>query len=299
MLSSLSPETSRRDRTLIMGVGVTVLLWASAFVGIRYAIATYPPGTLALLRFLIASTLLIAYTFATGRARVTSVSSREAIGVLVMGATGVFGYHVALNIGEQTVSAGAASLLVNTTPIFTVVLATLMLGERLPARAIFGIAVAFLGAALVSLGASDRLELSTGALWILLAAVLQAVYFIEQKRLLRRFRVLELTTASSLCGCFLLGVFGPQLVATIRTVPWTPTLVVVALGVGPSAIGYLSWAHVVQRISVSRAVTFLYLVPVLALILGWIVLGERPGALSLLGGVATIAGVATVHRRRR
>src|SRR3712207_7714162 len=65
-------------------------------------------------------------------------------------------YHVALNFGERTVSAGAASLLINTAPIFTALLATVFLGERLRAVGWFGMVVSLLGATLISVGEEDR-----------------------------------------------------------------------------------------------------------------------------------------------
>ena len=157
--------------------------------------------------------------------------------------------------------------------------------------------IAFAGAALVSVAGGGGLTLGKGALWILLAAVAQAFYFIVQKNMLERFGALELTTISTWCGCLMLGVFTPQLVDAVATAPRESTLVGLYLGVGPSAIAYLCWAYVVSRIPVSRAVSYLYLVPALALVIGWLVLDETPALLSLVGGTATIFGVALVHRR--
>ncbi len=92
---------------------VTLILWASAFAGIRAAVPAYGPGQLALLRFLVASAALAAFA-AVGRIRLPQ--ARDLPAVFLSGFLGVAVYHVALNYGETTVTAGAASLLVGTVP---------------------------------------------------------------------------------------------------------------------------------------------------------------------------------------
>jgi len=129
------------------------------------------------------------------------------------------------------------------------------------------------------------------------AAVAQAFYFIVQKNMLSRYGALELTTVSTVCGCLMLSLFTPELIDAVSTAPRSASLVALYLGIGPSAGAYLGWAHIVSTLPLSRAVTLLYLVPVLAYLLGWAVLGETPSLLSVVGGIATIAGVALVHRR--
>jgi drug/metabolite transporter (DMT)-like permease len=107
---------------------------------------------------------------------------------------------------------------------------------------------------------------------------------------------LELTTRSIWCGSFLLFVFLPELVSTLREAPLSSTLVVLFLGVGPSCFAYVAWAHIVSTMSVSKAVGFLYLVPALALGMGLLVLGETPSLLAVAGGAVTILGVALVRK---
>ena len=281
---------------------VTLFLWASAFVGIRVAIEHYSPGALALFRFLVASLLLTSYMFARGRgASVRRATRSDWLGFAALGLTGVFIYHVALNAGERTVSAGAASLLVNTTPVFTVLLAAMFLKDHLGRRGTLGMVIAFAGAGLVSIGANvtngGGLKLEIGAIFVLIAAVSQAFYFIVQKDMLERFGALELTTVSTVCGCLMLSMFTFELIDSVTAAPRSASMVALYLGIGPSAGAYLGWAHILSKLPVSRAVTLLYLVPVLAYLLGWALLGETPSLLSVLGGMATIAGVALVHRR--
>jgi drug/metabolite transporter (DMT)-like permease len=172
----------------------------------------------------------------------------------------------------------------------------LFLGERLSPRVFFGLAVAFSGASMVALGAANGLTLDRGAVLVLLAAVVQALYFALQKPMLGRFGALELTTRSIWCGTLLLSFFLPELASTVRQAPLSSTLVVVFLGVGPTCFAYLAWAYIVSKMSVSRAVGYLYLVPALALGIGFLVLGETPSLLALAGGAVTILGVILVRK---
>jgi drug/metabolite transporter (DMT)-like permease len=296
-LAPSSDRSETREGRLLLILALTLVLWASAFVGIRYAVRHYPPGSLALLRFLVASTLLGGYVV-LGKPSPSRLrfSIQDWGGFFALGATGVFGYHLALNFGERTVEAGAASLLVNTTPLFTVLLAVFLLGERLTARGGLGLAVAFSGATMVALGAAKGIALDRGALLVLAAAVVQAFYFALQKPMLGRFGALDLTTRAIWCGTLLLSVFLPELVSTVREAPISSTLVVLFLGVGPSCFAYVAWAYIVSKMSVSRAVGYLYLVPALALAIGFLVLGEAPGLLALGGGALTIVGVTLVRQ---
>jgi drug/metabolite transporter (DMT)-like permease len=124
-------------------VAAVVLLWASAFPGIRAALAGYGPGHLALLRFLVASAALGLYAW---RAGLPKPKARDLPGLAGVGLAGVALYHVALNAGERTVTGGVASLLVSTVPVLTAVLAAVTLGERLGRRAAAGVGVSLSGA---------------------------------------------------------------------------------------------------------------------------------------------------------
>ena len=130
------------DARLAIALGITVFFWAAAFAGIRVGLRSYGPGELALLRLLVASITLAAIA-AFVRMRLPEV--RDLPAILLAGFLAFALYHVALNFGERTVSAGAASLLINTAPIFTALLATAFAGERLRAIGWIGMVVSFLG----------------------------------------------------------------------------------------------------------------------------------------------------------
>ncbi|HEX8222154.1 MAG TPA: DMT family transporter [Chloroflexia bacterium] len=285
---------TRYDARTLICIGLTLVLWASAFAGIRAGLSAYDPATMALLRFAVASVALALYGVV---ARVRLPARQDLPRLAIAGFLGITVYHLALNYGERSVAAGAASLLVASAPVWTSLLATLFLGERLRLLGWAGIGLSFLGAALISLGQGDGLSLEPGVGLVLLASLAQSAYFVIQKPVLRTYRAIEVVSYVTWVGTLMLLVFLPGLVADVQVAPLDATLAVVYMGIGPGAVAYAAWAYVLSRMQASRASSFLYIVPVIAFTIAWFWLGEVPTYMSIAGGALALAGVALVNKK--
>lgn len=286
-------EPPRRGTlAVVAAAAVTIVFWGSAFAGIRAGLHSYSPTHLALLRFLAASAVMAIYALAT-RMRLPAVRDLPPIGLL--GLLGFAFYNIALNIGEQTIPAGPAALLIQTVPIWTALAAVLFLGDRLRPFGWIGIAISFAGGLLIALGKGGSFELGWGAALVVLAAISASAYNIIQKRMMDRYRPVEITTYAVWAGTLLLLPFSGGLLGEMRAAPLADTLAVVYLGVFPAAIGYVTWAFVLSRFPAARAASFLYGVPVMAFLIGWIWLGESPTATDAIGGLLALGGVAVVN----
>lgn len=278
----------------LCAVAVTLLLWASAFAGIKAGLAAYSPGQLALLRFIVGSASMALYAKARGFAL---PEKRDVPTILWVGFLGFTVYHVFLNYGEQTVSAGAASLIVSFTPVITALLAVFLLKERLNVFGWAGITVSVAGVALISFGESGGIALGTGSLLVLVSSLGSSLYNVFQKPLLKRYDPVAFTTYAMIAGTLFMLAFLPGLAGAVRRAPLGATLSVVYLGVFPGAIAYSTWTYALSRMPASRLATSLYVSPVLAIAIAWLWIGELPTLLSLAGGAVTLAGVVLTNAK--
>lgn len=272
---------------------LTLFLWASAFVGIRAGLQEYSPEGLALFRYLIASCCMGIMYWYMPKSTIPLLDKCKLLGVGVIG-LGV--YNIALNYGELTVSSGTASFVISQSPIITVILAVLFLGEKLSIERTLGFVFSVVGVTLIALGENSALKWEPNIFYILIATFVGGIYSVWQKSFLKKYHALEVTAYIVWGATLFLLVYTPHLQYDIKHASLTTSLIVAYLGIFPAAIGYLSWAYVLSEISASRASSFLYFMPFLTIILGWLYLGEVPTWLAVSGGSLALFGVWVVNQ---
>ncbi|MCO7275141.1 DMT family transporter [Cellulosimicrobium cellulans] len=288
--------SGRRGAALVVAaVAVTVVLWASAFIGVRAAGHDYDPGALALGRQLAGSiglTVIVAVRWMRSGHRPVLPRGRVLVGVLAWGVGWFSLYNLALNAAERHLDAGTTALLVNVAPVLVAVLAGVLLGEGFPRRLLVGMAAAFAGVAVIAAATSSGERDVLGVALGLTAAVLYAAGATSQKRLLARVDALTMTWVGCLAGTAALLPFAPALAADAATAPSSSTWAVVLLGLGPTAVAFTTWGYALSRLGAGRAAATTYLVPPLVVVLSWLVLAEVPAVVTLAGGALCLAGVA-------
>ena len=287
----------RTDVLAIGAAGITVVLWASAFVGIRAAGHDFSPGSIALGRVLVAAIVLglLALYRREPLPRARDLPLIALCGVLWLGA-----YSVLLNAAESRIDAGTAALLVNIGPIMIALLAGLLLAEGFPRTLFAGCAFAFIGVAVIALGTSTfGSSGSLGVVLCLLASFGYAGGVVTQKVVLRNVSPLMTIFLSCVAAAIATSWAAPGLVDQFGTSSHTNAAWIVYLGLFPTAIGFVTWAYALARTSAGRMAATTYLVPAIAILIGWAYLDESPPALAFVGGAICIGGVAVARRAPR
>lgn len=286
---------------------ITVVLWASAFVGIRALRDTFSPGSMAFLRLLAAviplTVILLIVRFrgrsADASKRMSLPRGRALVLVIAYGVAWFAGYTVLLNWAEQHLDAGTAALLVNLAPILVAVAAGLFMGEGFPRHLVIGMTIAFAGVVLIALGGSATSDAQADWLGIVLgvgAAILYATGVLIQKSALRTVDALTATWLGALAGLLATTPFVPTALAELADADATAIWAVIYLGVGPTAIAFSTWAYALARTDASAMAATTLVVPAIVIVLSWALLDELPTGAGIIGGVMCIAGVAIARR---
>lgn len=275
-------------------VFVAILLWASAFVGIRAALPSFSPEGLALLRYLVAAMCMGLVYYRVPRKTIRS--PRDIISILLLGMIGIGVYNLTLNHGELTVSSGMASFIASQTPIISAIIAMLMLNEKLTKLRLMGLAVSVIGMFVMTLSREGGFSWDPNINYLLLATLSGSIFTIGQKSFYQKYHPIEVTAFGVWGGVLFLLPQMAKLHQDLQHASHAAIAIVVYLGIFPGAVAYLAWGYALSKIPVVRASSFLYFMPFLATLLGWLYLGEIVIWQTMLGGMLAIVGVALVNK---
>jgi drug/metabolite transporter (DMT)-like permease len=281
----------------LLAVGITLLLWSSAFVAIRHLGHTFSPGSLSLGRLLVGSLALGVVLATRGWTTPTRGEWPRLVGIGLLW----FGlYNVALNAGERRVDAGTAAMLIQISPVLVAVLAAVFLKERATPALGVGLLVAFAGVVLIATSTSDHGDRDPlGVVLCLLSAAAYAVSLILQKPLVARLPAIQVTWVACTVGAVACLPFAGDLVRDAGAASTADLGWVVFLGVFPTAIAFSTYAFALSRMSAGNLSVTTYLVPPITVLLSWVLLAEAPPAMAYVGGALALVGVALARRRPR
>jgi drug/metabolite transporter (DMT)-like permease len=299
---ALSGEVSTRAHLSLL---VVVVVWAGSFSVIKALLDDdVSASDIALLRYLIAAP---GFAYILWRARgLPGLTRGDAVRVLAAGVLIVVGYHLFLNIGEQHTTSGIAALVVALAPAMTLILAVILGLDRIRLRHVVGLAIAFVGVAIVvTFGSGNDLSLESakGPLIVIGAPLAFALYNVILKPLLGRHDLLALTAATSLVGIVGLVPFARgSTLDTVVDASAREAALLLYLGVLGTLLGYILWNVGLRGIGPTRAVSYTYAISPLAVVIGAIVLDETVTPWLVLGGALVIGGIVLTQRtsaRRR
>ncbi|WP_327638658.1 EamA family transporter [Kribbella sp. NBC_00482] len=296
-MTTLTEAPPRATRLAAGAAAVTVVLWASSFVAIRHVGTEVSAGALSLARLGLGSIFLGARLLKRSQPAVRRwPTQRDWLPLIACGVLWFGVYNVALNEAERRLDAGTAAMLVHIAPLLIAVLAGVGLGEGFPRQLVIGGLVAFAGIVVIGTSTSSGRAETWGVVLCVIAAISYAVGVVTQKPLLSRLPAAEVTWLACTIGAVVCLPFAPTLVDEVRSADASTIWWIVYLAAFPTALGFTTWAFALRRTSAGRMGVTVYAVPVVAIVLAWLLLGEAPTVLALAGGALCLAGVAISRR---
>jgi drug/metabolite transporter (DMT)-like permease len=278
------------------------VVWAGAFSAIK-ALLDHGMAAedVALLRYLVAAPGFAFVLWRTGG--LPGLMRGDALRLAAAGVLVVAGYHISLNVGTRFTTSGTAALVVALAPALTLVFAAALGVERVGRRSVAGLATAFAGVGVVVLlGSGGELSLSDakGPLIVLGAPLAFALYNVLLKPLLHRYDLVALTAAASLFGILaLLPLVRASTVEEVTAISASDAALVLYLGAVCTFLGYIAWNVGLRGLGPTRAVSFAYAIPPLAVLIGALTLDEPVTAWLVAGGALIVAGVALAQQDAR
>ncbi|MFU8803320.1 MAG: DMT family transporter [Bradymonadaceae bacterium] len=275
----------------------TMIIWASSFAGIRYVLREISPMALTVTRLGIASVFLFGVALVL---RVPIPRREDWWRLLWCALLGFSIYHFLLNAGAAHITAGQASFIVATIPIWTTLLAGRFLKETITGRTWLGLAIGLGGVGYMSLEPGDA-SVSWGSFLVLLCAVCAAGNMTLTKDLLGRYRAIDISIYATVIGSLPLLLHLPWTFLEVREMSITAWWVTIYLAVIPIGLGYWLSSIALSILPASRASQMLLLVPPIAAVIAWFFIGEVPSTRLFVGGPLIVAGVlvGAVRGRRR
>ncbi len=279
----------------------SMALWGGTWVAGRVLAQSIQPTSAAFLRFLLASVFLLLLSW-HAEGRFPRLACRHIPMVLFLGATGVLLYSHFFFTGLKTVTAGRAALIVACIPVCIAASSALLFRERFGPQRIAGTLLSLAGVAvIISDGAPWEMlrgGVSAGDLLILGCVASWTTYSLGGKAAMRSLSPLTCVTWSCVTGCVMLfaaalpqGLW--QDVQRARVLDW---LCIVYLGVLATGLAYYWYYKAIQVIGATRSGVFINLVPVFAVVFGYLLLGEVLHLSLLAGGAMAISGVWLTNR---
>ena len=286
------------------GIIVLYLVWGSTYLGIRVAVETIPPFVMGALRFVLAGVLLASAIAVRHRATIHRPSLREVVDTLIVGGLLMLGGMGLVAWGEQTVASGIAALLIGLLPMWLAIFAWVFFRDRLPFAVMVGIVVGVVGVAILAWPTGDVATLDPAGLAALIASpmfwALGSLY--SARRAVLPAPALFATGLQMIAGGLILllaaivtgevASFDP---ATVSTDSWIGVAYLMVVG---SLVGFTTFSWLLTVAPLSRIATYAYVNPIVAVFLGWLILGEPLTPRTGIAAVVIVAAVALIVTAR-
>lgn len=282
---------------------LTAFFWGGTFIAGRVVAVHVDPYSAAFLRFLIALVFLLVFT---GRmeGKLPLLKKNQILPILLLGASGFFVYNVFFFKGLKLIEAGRAAIVIAINPIVIFLLCVCFFKEKLTRITTMGVLLSVAGAVIVitrgSLLASLNTSIGRGEFYIFACVLSWSAFSLIGKTILKGLSPLAAITYACLAGDALLFIpaYNAGLLQHVRHYPLEAWLGIFFLGIFGTVIGFVWYYEGIRAIGPTRASLYINFVPISAVILAFIVLGEPLTVSLLIGTIFVSCGVYLTHSSR-
>ena len=269
---------------------ITVLLWGSGFPFTRLIGDQISSYSLCAIRCILAAVILVIIGRACHIRK--PFHRKDLLWFFLSGMLGFSVYFIFFNLGLETLTSATASIVTAACPVLTAIAVFRLYGEKINLTGWICIACAFAGVAVLLLW-NGVLSINIGILWMFLCAAVFAGYNVLNRKFSEMsYTAMEAVTYSAVFGGVQMLFLLPHAVSEMACADFTANMSAVYLGVMPSAVAYYFWSKaIVLAERTSEVTNYLFINPLIAAIIGFLMLREVPDIGTFIGGAVIIASV--------
>lgn len=296
------PHMPGKDRTTAVKAVLTPFFWSLVFPLSKVILRDITPLSLVALRYVMGAAFLTAVAVAQGsRHELKRLLVKDWWKMLIIGFAAVSA-NASQVIGLNYTSTAEGSIISATTPVYSALLAAVLLKERIGVYQIAGLLLALGGVSGIALagggGASAGSGGFTGTALMLFGAIAYAVYTVLGKKWdATGIPALAIGTWLGVVPFVILAAFTESFMASVVSADMVSWVNLIALGILPTGLAVIWYFGLVSNLGAARASALLYLVPVFGVVQSRVLLGEHIGPGLLLGGATSLLGVALAQRQ--
>lgn len=273
-----------------------VFFWASAFVLTKVVLNDIDVKTLSVTRYFFAALIL---SFIAIKKKISFPKLSDLAIFFIAGFFGYSGYFVTFNIAMTMISPSTASVINALSPAITAIIAYFIFKEKIKAIAWIGLFISFIGIVILTMW-DGVFSINIGILYMLLACLFISLSNICQRGLAgKKYTSLEVTIYSMIIGSIQLMLYSPKSLLNIFDMNVSTLLLILYMAFFSSIVAYLFWTRAFEIAKTTTEVTsFMFVTPVLATIMGILILGDLPKISTFVGGIIIIFGMFIFNKTK-
>ena len=274
---------------------IAIFFWATAFVLTKVVLKEVDTTTLGVLRYFFASIMVI---FILIKQKISLPKFKDIPAFVFAGFSGYAGYIVFFNMATLLSSPSTLSVINALAPAITAIVAYFMFNEKIKIIGWISMGISFCGILILTLW-NGTLTVNKGIIYMLIGCILLSLYNISQRYLTKKYSSFDVSMYSMLIGGILLVAYSPNSLENIFSISFNSLILIIYMSVFPSIISYFFWTKAFEIAKHTTEVTsFMFVTPVLATLMGIIILGDIPKLSTLIGGVVIILGMIIFNKTK-